>query len=273
MLAEKVTLAVLRTEVLYNKLCLRRANVQAHDQSPKEALMSRILSQTISIYALTDPITGDVKYVGQTVQPLELRLACHIDKALKRRESTRKAQWIASLLEKGTKPKIVLLERTDKGNKKQAEQKWIDFYSQRSELMNIAPAGAGGSYNQKVRWSPEIDKLLGKIADSKIARMLGVTRKTVAYRRKKFRIPASYDLSDMKPPPNMGGWNKMQLPQEIIDNLGRYPDYVLAERIGACKSVIARARRARGIPPYAEATGNNGKFRKGDPHPRWSRNK
>ena len=70
----------------------------------------------------------------------------------------------------------------------------------------------------------------------------------------------------------MGGWNKKDLPKEILDKLGKEPDYILAKKAGVCKPCIARRRRALNIPSYAESTGNNGKIKLGDPHRRWNKN-
>ena len=58
------------------------------------------------------------------------------------------------------------------------------------------------------------------------------------------------------------GWNRIELPQEIIGLLGCEPDYKLAEKAGCTKGVIARERKERRIKPYSEQTGNNGRFKK-----------
>lgn len=71
-MAEKVTVAVFRTEVLYNKLCLRRANAQAHDQSPKEALMTASIS---GIYQIRNLVNGNL-YIG-SARDIHKRWAIH----------------------------------------------------------------------------------------------------------------------------------------------------------------------------------------------------
>lgn len=67
------------------------------------------------------------------------------------------------------------------------------------------------------------------------------------------------------------GWNKITLNDDIISKLGTMPDYKLAKLAGCSKPVIRQNRIDRGIPSFAAKTGNNGRFKKGDPHPRWER--
>lgn len=69
----------------------------------------------------------------------------------------------------------------------------------------------------------------------------------------------------------VAGHNRVDLPTEILEQLGRLQDYQLAAQAGVSKTVIAQRRRELAIPSYAEQSGNTGQFRKGQPHPRWSR--
>jgi hypothetical protein len=214
----------------------------------------------IKIYALIDPRDNKVKYVGQTVQPLYNRLACHVDKARREKENTPKARWIREVLSSGHRPSIKLLEEVEDKEKRAAEDKWMRKYS--NDIFNSAPAGSGG-IGQKMKVSIEkILQYIGVLSDGEIADMVGVTRKAIVYHRKKLGIEASGNLSRMKPPPKMGGWNKLEIPKDIIEDMGKCPDYVLAKRMGIDKSIIMKRRNSMGIPSYAETTGNNGKFKK-----------
>lgn len=107
----------------------------------------------------------------------------------------------------------------------------------------------------RVEWEPEIIALMGKLADGKIAKIVGCQRKTVSYRRKILGICASIDMSGVNGPPPMGGHNKIDLPFNIIDLLGTMPDYKLAEIAGCHKKVIGRVRNERGIDCYAKTAG------------------
>jgi NUMOD3 motif len=57
------------------------------------------------VYGLYHPLTGELRYIGQTIQPLSRRLACHTAMA---RFSKRRhvAAWIRDLLQDGLKPVI-----------------------------------------------------------------------------------------------------------------------------------------------------------------------
>lgn len=65
---------------------------------------------TWTIYGLTDPRDGGVRYVGRTRLPLRSRLVGHISD----KSNRRKAQWIAELLALGLRPGIVTLAATNK---------------------------------------------------------------------------------------------------------------------------------------------------------------
>lgn len=59
-------------------------------------------SKEYILYELIDPVTNEIRYVGQTSMGLKRRLSCHISKI----EKTHKKYWINSLLSKNLKPII-----------------------------------------------------------------------------------------------------------------------------------------------------------------------
>ena len=67
-------------------------------------------------------------------------------------------------------------------------------------------------------------------------------------------------------PPNMAGWNKKEVPDQVIKELGTLPDYKLAKKYNLSRDVISRRRRLLGIPSYAEQTGHDGKFTRSRSH-------
>lgn len=94
-----------------------------------------------SVYAILDPTTGDVRYIGQTGSALEHRLqehvycvnaALHIDSPL--------YQWIGALLKRGKRPDIIALAKGIR-NKAEAtciESALISFHvSNGSRLFNV----------------------------------------------------------------------------------------------------------------------------------------
>jgi hypothetical protein len=78
---------------------------------------------TYRIYALVEPDTETVRYVGQTADHLHQRRADH----LRVRGTSARANWLRSLIAQGTRPRIVLLEEVTgtRRNAYAAETQWI----------------------------------------------------------------------------------------------------------------------------------------------------
>ena len=63
-------------------------------------------------------------------------------------------------------------------------------------------------------------------------------------------------------PPDMAGWNRIVLSDDIINQLGVMPDKKLSVIAGVSKYKIQRERNKLNIESYASRTGNNGQFQK-----------
>lgn len=90
-----------------------------------------------SIYALVDPETKKIMYVGRTRTTLEEQLDRHCRNT--NAGNPRKRQWILSLKEKGLKPDIVLLEEVEDATKA-ADLKRLyirQFSAANKDLLNI----------------------------------------------------------------------------------------------------------------------------------------
>lgn len=122
---------------------------------------------------------------------------------------------------------------------------------------------------RRIVWTDEALAMLGKCPDSEIALFVGCSPSTVSEKRHKLSIPICSDIKSI--PPNMGGWNKKTLPQEIVNQIGKMPDTQLAQIAGVDKTTIRRLRHKMGVPSYGESFGYNTCFKKGQPHPRWSK--
>ena len=231
-----------------------------------------MIKQKVQIYALIDPRNNQIRYVGKTVNPLISRLREHIWTSRTNRSKCRRALWIKELCELNLKPEIALLETVNESEWKDAERRWEKkLKKQGFALLNDKPTGGGcGRNNKRIEWTKELIDELGKIPDAIIAEKLGVTRKAVNYKRSSLGIKASFDRT-RNTPPSMAGWNKKSLPDAAIEKLGKLPDYILAKEYNVSKKTISRARNELKIKPYAQSTGNNGQFQKGQPHPRWQR--
>lgn len=91
------------------------------------------------IYKLIEPETNIVKYIGCTTSKLNERLSQHIYDS--KTKNSFKSVWIKSLLEKGLKPKIELIETCIEENWIQKEQYYINFYYK--DLTNFTKGGDG----------------------------------------------------------------------------------------------------------------------------------
>lgn len=96
------------------------------------------------IYILVDPLTNQVRYVGQTISKFKERLRQHIYRSVKRNKS-HKDSWILSLHNKGLKP---LIEEVDCVNYNELdfwEKYYISLYkSWGFSILNLDDGGQKG---------------------------------------------------------------------------------------------------------------------------------
>lgn len=99
-------------------------------------------STTWFIYALKDPRTDDVRYVGRTTN-LSRRKGLHVWNARNRPDETR-TNWIAELLAEGLRPTMETLETGAGAGYEEAEIHWISTYRARGfNLTNKTDGGDG----------------------------------------------------------------------------------------------------------------------------------
>lgn len=98
----------------------------------------------IYIYALRCPETGVTRYIGKTTTP-ETRLKGHVLKAQSGRTNHHCAHWIRSLLAKGLRPEMVVVDQVpDGGDWKAAESKAIQAHRLVGcDLTNLTGGGEG----------------------------------------------------------------------------------------------------------------------------------
>lgn len=96
---------------------------------------------TTFIYALVDPLTGEIRYIGKADDP-QVRFLRHIND--NKRETSHKANWIRSL-SKGLRPVLQLIDEVLKTEWQAAEAAYIQFYrAEGCSLTNLNPGGDGG---------------------------------------------------------------------------------------------------------------------------------
>lgn len=119
----------------------------------------------VKIYTLDDPITGEVKYVGKTERTLNKRYNEHLSSADTNKARSKVTCWIKSLLNKGLKPTITLIDIVN-SDWVFWEQHYISLY--RSFGFNLKNSSIGGEGSCGFRHTEEYKKALG-------LRMLGNT--------------------------------------------------------------------------------------------------
>jgi group I intron endonuclease len=95
---------------------------------------------TTFIYALCDPRTDDVRYVGKSNDP-EKRLRDHLQC---RSTNVHKDRWLSKLKSQGQKPLLRVLEECDRSDWKDCERFWIaTLLESGAALLNLTDGGDG----------------------------------------------------------------------------------------------------------------------------------
>lgn len=94
----------------------------------------------VYIYALIDPFSKEIRYIGKSTRPKE-RLANHCNEKAK----SWRNHWIQSVLRKGKRPEISILETISKDSDWQAKEKeWIKIGREKGwKLTNCTDGGDG----------------------------------------------------------------------------------------------------------------------------------
>lgn len=101
---------------------------------------------TGTIYGLVDPRTYEVKYVGQTVKPIEERLAGHLAAP-----APLVRAWIESLVMDGHSPEIIPIRgKVPVAELDAAEKEEIKAHAERGDLLNTAGNGPGNAKRRKI---------------------------------------------------------------------------------------------------------------------------
>lgn len=97
---------------------------------------------TVNIYALIDPRTSRIRYIGKA-KNLSARLRSHVSAAANN-AVTHKYCWIRSLLKSGLRPEIKIVETCSEENWKDKERFWIaHFLNEGADLANHTKGGDG----------------------------------------------------------------------------------------------------------------------------------
>lgn len=99
------------------------------------------------VYALKDPRTGDVRYIGKTTKSLQRRIAEHTSPSSYRRGRNHRERWIAALIHLGMRPEAeTILHASTVEEMDQAECLCIQFARDIGlTLVNATDGGDGKS--------------------------------------------------------------------------------------------------------------------------------
>lgn len=118
-----------------------------------------------TIYGLTDPRTGELRYVGKTTGDAQRRCQAHIRETRKKPATAHnhRRAWIRQLLTVGLRPSAVVLDQGVWSNDElnQREIYWIACYRDLGCPLTNATFGGDGGANEgflaaaRVMWTPE----------------------------------------------------------------------------------------------------------------------
>lgn len=100
--------------------------------------------KTVFIYALKEPDTGEIRYVGKTVN-LRKRFRKHLNQS--RFENHHRANWIKSLLIRGLEPILETLDEVSEDFWPQWEVAYIEFFRESGNRLVNDNYGGEGSHN------------------------------------------------------------------------------------------------------------------------------
>lgn len=124
------------------------------------------------IYALADPRTENVRYVGKARNP-QVRLSNHLARA-NGTQSRHVSRWLKSLKDLGLRPILIILEEIPDDQDWQARERyWIAFYreaakSQGTDLTNYTDGGDGGATRHGHKMSPEHKANLARLTSQRL---------------------------------------------------------------------------------------------------------
>jgi len=114
--------------------------------------------KTTFIYSLSDPNTNEIRYIGKA-NNLKYRLWSHIHEAKHDLRNQHKCNWIKTLLDKGKKPVIAIVEEVSIDNWQACEIYWISqFTAWGFNLINKTKGGDCGIISENCRKALSLSK-------------------------------------------------------------------------------------------------------------------
>jgi hypothetical protein len=162
-------------------------------------------AQPVTIYALADPRTGEVRYIGKAIDA-ERRLQQHLSRFHLNYHRTQKNSWLKGLLSAGHRPTMHVLELVDHQDANAAEIRWIAKATAKgARLTNGTAGGDGGAVTSPEAKARILAAHLGSkaSADTK-KKMSDAAKERCASEQERERLRS---ISNGKPPVHHGEKN------------------------------------------------------------------
>lgn len=123
------------------------------------------------IYALLDPDTERVMYIGQAIN-FKKRYTHYVNDILKN-ESTPNLKWVLDLRMKSKYPKLLILEECSSENLDEAEIRWIEHYGLKN-LLNVTKGGKSAPHLFRISFGVGNTDVAKKIIDVHFKNVISV---------------------------------------------------------------------------------------------------
>jgi hypothetical protein len=227
--------------------------------APTKSILSYQVAteEPVTIYALADPRTGEVRYVGKAVDPAR-RLRQHMTAFQLRNYRSQKNSWLLSLLDAGVTPTLHVLELVEHQDANAAEIRWIaKALEMGARLTNGTAGGEGGAVTDPEAKARILAAHLGSKASAETKKKMSVAAKRrCADEAERERLRS---ISNGKPPTHHGEKNpRSKLSDEQVRSLreraaaGGYAPDLAAEygitQASVSQIVTGQTRAAAGGP-------------------------
>lgn len=180
--------------------------------------------ETTFIYSLSDPLTGEIRYIGKANNPKK-RILDHVKEG-KTSNKSHKISWVKSLISKDLMPIVEIVDEVPKSEWEFWETFWISqFKAWEFKLTNISPGG----YNNNYKRSSETKQ---KMRKSKLGSKLPIEHRN--------KISESIKVKS-KDNPN---YNRCKDKTNIIDKSELYQKYIVENlSLNKCASYFRVSKR------------------------------
>jgi hypothetical protein len=203
------------------------------------------------IYALTEPDTGEIRYVGKTFRPAKRRLRRHVCLS-NLKGNSHKERWIRKLVAAGKEPKIIVLQTCLSADELANAERFhiAKLRTEGARLTNTADGGDGGSGPHTNESKEKIRQALTGKGRSESHRincgLASLGRKASPATRLKLSIMRR----GKRLPPTHGELNaRAKLTESQVEEIrslaGAFSLRVLGRRFGVSKTVVERIQKGR----------------------------